>query len=156
MIRKAINKDIPSILELLKQVCGVHHVGRPDLFKGEGAVKYTAEELALLLQDQTSPVFVYTDKKDEVLGYAFCKLICYAEHNIFTDVKTLYIDDLCVDENCRGQGIGRALYEFVLGYAKQNSCYNVTLNVWACNESALSFYEKLGLKKQKIGMEVLL
>ena len=73
--------------------------------------------------------------------------------NILTDVQTLYIDDLCVDEKARGQGVGRALYDFVRGFAKESGCYNLTLNVWACNENALRFYEACGLKPQKIGME---
>jgi len=32
----------------------------------------------------------------------------------------------------------------------------VTLNVWCCNESAMKFYESLGMKPQKIGMEAIL
>ena len=73
-----------------------------------------------------------------------------------TDIKTIYIDDLCVDENLRGQHIGRALYDSVLAFAREQGCYNVTLNVWCCNEKAMKFYEACGLKPQKIGMEVIL
>ena len=73
-----------------------------------------------------------------------------------TDIKTLYIDDLCVDENSRGQNIGKNLYNHVIAFAKENECYNVTLNVWSCNESAIKFYEKCGLRPQKIGMETIL
>ena len=73
-----------------------------------------------------------------------------------TDIKTLYIDDLCVDETLRGKHIGKNLYEAVLIYAKEHDCYNVTLNVWACNTSAMRFYEACGLKPQKVGMEVIL
>ena len=73
-----------------------------------------------------------------------------------TDVRTLYIDDLCVDENARGRHVGEALYRHVLGFAREQGCYNVTLNVWACNESAIRFYEAMGLKTQKIGMETVL
>ncbi|MDE5678973.1 MAG: GNAT family N-acetyltransferase, partial [Lachnospiraceae bacterium] len=76
--------------------------------------------------------------------------------NILEDMTTLYIDDLCVDENLRGRHVGRALYEAVLAFARTQGCYNVTLNVWSCNESALRFYEACGLKPQKVGMEVIL
>ena len=91
-----------------------------------------------------------------MLGYAFCVFQEHRGDNILTDIRTLYIDDLCVDEALRGQHIGRALYEYVLNYAKENGCYNVTLNVWACNESAMRFYESCGLKPQKFGMEAIL
>ena len=76
--------------------------------------------------------------------------------NLLPDIKTLYIDDLCVDEACRGQHIGRSLYEFVLAFAKKQGCYNVTLNVWECNTGAKRFYEKCGLVPQKTGMEKIL
>ena len=73
-----------------------------------------------------------------------------------TDIKTLYIDDLCVDEKFRGKGVGKELYEAALSLAKEKGCYNLTLNVWSCNESAIHFYESMGLIPQKIGMEMIL
>ena len=155
MIRRAKENDIPDVLRLLVQVCMVHHNGRPDLFKGP-ATKYTAEQLKEIFQDDRRPVFVLTNEDDKVLGYAFC---VYQEHfgdNILTDIRTLYIDDLCVDEDCRGQHIGKQLYEYVLDYARKNGFYNVTLNVWNCNESAMKFYQKCGLVPQKVGMEKIL
>ena len=96
------------------------------------------------------------NENEEVLGYAFCVFQQHIDNNILTDIKTLYIDDLCVDETIRGQHIGRRLYEEVLSFARKSGCYNVTLNVWSCNESAMKFYEACGLKPQKVGMETLL
>lgn len=154
-IRRAKTKDIPKINDLLSQVLNVHHNGRPDLFKA-GARKYTDAQLTEILKDDTKPVFVAENENGEVTGYAFCIFQQQINNNILTDIKTLYIDDLCVDQNCRGQHVGRALYDFVRAFAKESGCYNVTLNVWACNESALRFYEKCGLNPQKIGMETIL
>lgn len=154
-IRKALPKDIPGLHRLLSQVLEIHHQGRPDLFK-TGVRKYTDEELAHLLQDENRPIFAATDESGQVLGYAFCIFQQYKDDNIFTPVKTLYIDDLCVDEACRGQHLGRQLYDHVLAFARAQGCYNVTLNVWAFNESALRFYESCGLKPQKTGMETIL
>ncbi|MCM1496818.1 MAG: GNAT family N-acetyltransferase [Bacteroides sp.] len=155
LIRRAVEQDMKGINCLLKQVLMVHHNGRPDLFK-EGGKKYKDEQLRDILQDALRPVFVAVDEKDSVLGYAFCILQQHADDNILTDIKTLYIDDLCVDEGMRGQQIGKSLYQYVLKYARQEACYNVTLNVWNCNESAMRFYEACGLKPQKVGMEVIL
>ena len=153
-IRRAENKDKIRIGDLLSQVLEVHHNARPDLFKS-GAKKYTDPELDAILADDTRPIFV-AESDGEVLGYAFCIFVQHKDDNILTDVKTLYIDDLCVDENIRGKGIGKALYNFVVEYAKKCGCYNVTLNVWADNKLALAFYESIGLHKQKIGMELIL
>lgn len=154
-IRRAQEKDMPRIDELLTQVNLVHHRGRPDLFR-YGTRKYTDEELRALLKDQGRPIFVAVDEEDRVLGYAFCVFQQHIGHNILTDIKTLYIDDLCVDETLRGQHIGSALYDAVLAFARESGCYNVTLNVWSCNPAAMRFYESRGLKPQKVGMEVIL
>lgn len=154
-IRRARECDIKDIYRLLGQVAMVHHVGRPDLFKYQ-ATKYTEAELEVLIQDDTRPIFVGVNEEEQVLGYAFCIFQQHINDNVLTDVKTLYIDDLCVDENVRGQHVGRQLYDYVLVFAKEQGCYNVTLNVWAKNESAMRFYESCGLVPQKIGMEKIL
>lgn len=154
-IRRAAARDLPDLVRLLEQVELVHHHGRPDLFKCGGR-KYTDEQLLAILSDPQTPILVACGKDDRVLGYAFCIFRQFLDDNILTDVKTLYIDDLCVDETFRGQHIGRTLYDAVLAFARENDCYNVTLNVWSCNEPAMRFYEKCGLKPQKVGMEVIL
>ena len=153
-IRRATANDKPRIEELLEQVLEVHHNVRPDIFKS-GTKKYTSSELDAIIQDNTRPIFVAEDE-GKVFGYAFCIFVEHINNNILTDIKTLYIDDLCVDESTRGKGIGRELYNYAVAFAKENGCYNLTLNVWADNNSALAFYEKLGLHKQKIGMELIL
>lgn len=153
-IRRAVYSDMDGINNLLRQVLEVHHNGRPDLFKS-GVKKYTDDELKKILDDDNCPIFV-CDDNGKVVGYAFCVIKQYLNDNILTDIKTLYIDDLCVDENCRGKHIGKSIYEYVLGYAKEIDCYNVTLNVWALNESAIKFYESCGLVPQKIGIEKIL
>ena len=154
-IRRAKRKDLNRINDLLLQVCMVHHKGRPDLFRF-GAKKYTNEELEEILEDEERPVFVAVDENDYVLGYAFCIFQQHKENAVLTDVKTLYIDDLCVDERKRGRHIGKTLYDAVIAFAKEQQCYNVTLNVWSLNENAMKFYQSCGMIPQKIGMETLL
>ena len=156
MIRRAEPRDIPGIMRLLVQVDMVHHNGRPDLFKGP-ATKYSAEELEAILQHEETPVFVCTDAADaQVLGHAFCIWQQHTGDRVLTDIRTLYIDDICVDEAARRKGIATGLYETVIAYARENGFYNVTLNVWACNPGAQAFYEKCGMKPQKTGMETVL
>ena len=154
-IKRADIRHLSGLNSLLLQVLTVHHNGRPDLFKGNTR-KYTDEQLIEMLKDDDKPIFVAVDENEKVLGYAFCKFIQHLNDNILTDIKTLYIDDLCVDENCRGQHVGKQVYDFVVDFAKKSGCYNVTLNVWTLNEGARKFYEKCGLVPQKIGMEKIL
>ena len=151
IIRYAEAKDANEINNLLYQVHKVHSDGRPDLFM-PGQKKYSDSELLEIIKNtEELPVFV-AESEGQVVGYAFCQLI-RSEENSRT-LNTLYIDDLCVDEKMRGKHIGTELLKYVLSFAKENGFYNVTLNVWALNESALKFYEKNGMKIQKYGMEI--
>lgn len=153
-ILRAEKSHINDISKLLNQVLEVHHEGRPDIFRSgkEGFRKYSDDELIEILENDETPVFVAIDD-DKVKGYAFCKFENVEESNSLNDLKSLYIDDLCVDENYRREHIGTKLLNFVKDFAKENGCYHITLNVWAFNEPARKFYENNGLKPLKIGME---
>ena len=155
MIRKANKNDIPGLISLLFQVNAVHHEIRPDLFKGN-TVKYKEKELAELLNDESKPIFVYVDEDGNILGHAFCQIIDIKNNQLLQDIRTLYIDDICVDENARGRHIGKAMYEYVRDFAQSIGCNNMTLNVWEGNDSALHFYKSMGMKVQKTGMEIIL
>ncbi|MBQ8726252.1 MAG: GNAT family N-acetyltransferase [Clostridia bacterium] len=154
MVRLAVEKDILNILDLLRQVNEVHFKGRPDIFKL--GVKYSYEEIKEKLNLKNEPILVWADGEDNAKGYCFCVVKKTEQSSVLKPIKTLYIDDLCVDEDHRGEHIGKALYESALNLAKELGCYNLTLNVWSCNPSAMRFYEKLGLVPQKIYMEKVL
>jgi ribosomal protein S18 acetylase RimI-like enzyme len=153
-IRFAKAQDVSGIIKLLQQVGRVHHEGRPDIFRGD-AQKYGPSQVIALLDKPGSPIFVAVED-DAVLGYCFCQLKIHEKDPVLCDRTELYIDDLCVDENHRGQRIGKALYEAACRYAKQRGCYNITLNVWSCNENAEKFYKALGVQPQKTTMEQIL
>ena len=155
IVRRAGSQDIPGILELLVQVDMVHHRGRPDIFKGP-VTKYDREQLAEIISDETTPVFVCVDDDGQVVGHAFCIHKQIVGDPVLTDIRTLYIDDICVDEQMRGHHIGTMLYDKVMEYAKNADFYNVTLNVWECNPRAKAFYKSLGFEPQKTGMEIIL
>ena len=170
MIRRAEIKDISGIISLLHQVNMVHHVLRPDLFKPH-TTKYNEQELEVLIGDDSKPIFVYDaessrpnggmasargQEESKILGHAFCMITEVKDDKLLQDIKTLYIDDICVDENARGKHIGKALYEYVRDYAQSIGCNNITLNVWDGNDAALSFYRNMGMKVQKTTMEIVL
>ena len=139
IIRKAEEKDIPRILELLEQVLQIHADIRPDIFI-PGTTKYTADELTELLKNAEKPIYVAADEDDVCMGYAFCQLQEQPFSNNMVPFKTLFIDDLCVDREARGRHIGESLFEYVKNEAKQLGCYEVTLHVWTGNTSAEKYY----------------
>lgn len=156
MIRLARAEDIPRLQELLGQILLVHHHARPDVFKSEGS-KFTDVELEAVINDPNKPIFVYEAKDGRILGHLFLMIKEVSDNNApLKSVKTLFIDDLCVDKEARGRKLGEKLYQFALDYAKELGCYNLTLQVWNDNEGAVRFYERLGMKPRCTEMETIL
>ena len=155
-VRRAVPKDIPEIARLLYQVNNVHADIRPDLFVHDQR-KYTDEELSVIVRDDETPVFVcYEDvSSDVLLGYCFAVFEKKHGHSL-KPLKTLYLDDICVDQNSRGMHVGTEIFSYVRDFAIKNGCYDMTLNVWEGNEGAKAFYEALGFKVLKYGMEIVL
>ena len=83
------------------------------------------------------------------MGYAFCQMQEQPFSTNMVPFKSLFIDDLCVDQQARGQHIGESLFEYVKQQAKEQGCYEVTLNVWAGNTPAEHFYEKTGMRTKE-------
>ncbi|WP_027422595.1 GNAT family N-acetyltransferase [Lachnobacterium bovis] len=156
MIRLAQEKDIPRIIDLLKQVLEIHANIRPDIFVS-GTSKYDVDEVKKMLNNDSKPIYVATDDADNVLGYAMCMIKDTPEDAINrVKIKQMFIDDLCVDEAARGQHVGSKLFEYVKSEAKKLGCYEVTLCVWSGNDKAESFYESLGMQTKEKIMEYIL
>jgi ribosomal protein S18 acetylase RimI-like enzyme len=153
-IRFAREADIPQIIGLLYQVGQVHHDLRPDIFRPV-TLKYDENDVKTIMQDVSRPIFIAAEG-DTVLGFGFCMVKTYQNHSVINDSTELYIDDLCVDEKCRSQGIGEALYRHICDHAKGRGYRAVTLNVWSCNVRAQKFYERLGMQPQRLYMEAVL
>lgn len=150
-VREARYNDVPAILHLLEQVNMVHHLGRPDIFKK--ATKYTDDELKAIMDDPGQLLLVAEDGEGKVCGHAFCIFQQHLGSQLLTDIKTLYVDDICVDDGHRRQNIGTALYEAVRKAATEHDCHNITLNVWELNPGAMAFYRSLGLTPLKTMLE---
>lgn len=151
-IRFATEKDIPQMMNLLRQVELVHHNARPDLFRN-GGEKYNETALKALLQDPTRPILAAVEEDDRMAGYAFCILQETKNDPVLLDRRELYIDDLCVDTSVRGKGVAQLLWERAVAYAKELKCDAVTLNVWEGNDRARHFYDNCGLKPRKTYLE---
>ena len=151
-IRRAEDRDLTAVLNLLKQVLEIHAEIRPDLFVS-GTTKYTEKELQEIFRDDRRPVFVAEAEDGTVVGYCFCIVEDTIVSNNLRESRSLYIDDFCVDEKSRGQHVGRALFDYVCDYARSIGCYDMTLNVWEGNDGARKFYEHMGFTPRKTYME---
>lgn len=154
-IRRASEKDIDNLIKLLQEVLEIHANIRPDIFIS-GTTKYTRSDLLEKLANDEEPIYVAVDENDEVMGYAFCALKQQPFSTNMVPFKSLYIDDLCVDSNYRGQHIGEQLFDYVKAEAKRLGCYEITLAVWAGNDGAERFYDRIGFKTKERIMEYIL
>ena len=154
MIRRANESDCPDILRLLSQVLEIHAALRPDIFIS-GTTKYTEAELKEIFEDDKRPVYAAFTEDGKLLGYAFCELKEPTKANNIVPYRSLYLDDLCIDESARHMRVGEALFEHVKQEAVRLGCHDVHLNVWEGNDARL-FYEKMGMKVRKTTMEIIL
>ena len=156
-VRPLEEQDVPKVMDLLEQVNLVHYNGSPDIFKHD--TKFSEDDVkSIFIGNEEKPVFVCVEVDDEglehVLGHAFREIQENLGNSVVKAKRTLYIDDICVDEAGRGHGIGRKLYEHVLAYAEADGDFdNITLNVWNFNEPAYNFYLSMGLTPQRTIME---
>ena len=151
-IRKAEEKDIASLIELLKEVLAVHAEIRPDIFSS--TTKYNEADIKEILKDDKKPIYVAVNDEDKVLGYLFLEHKDNKEASNQKFRRTLYIDDICVSKEHRREGIGEALFNFAKELAISLKCDDITLNVWSGNEAALKFYTKHGFKERNAILEL--
>ena len=143
-------------MELLREIAALHHAGRPDIFSGADP-KYDAAALREKFGRENERIFVSVDENDRVNGYVMC-VLQEKDDPFYTQrpYRTLYVDDLCVDKAARRRGVGRALMDRAVEEARALGCYHLDLNVWACNEDAIRFYESIGMQKERQYMEIVL
>lgn len=168
-IRPAQHSDIDELIRLLHQVEDVHYQARPDLFV-QGGIKHFPHELEQLLTDPNQPIFVaVADEGDssktplhqqtqgeQILGYAMCIWHHHDGSHALAQELSLHIDDLCVDQEARGLGVGTALYRHVRELAREAGARRITLNVWEGNPEARAFYDHLGFRAFSHNLEQLL
>ena len=153
-VRPAKKEDHPAVERLLRQIAQLHANLLPEIFR-PASQKYDAQQFAAMLGDPNAPILVAQDEHGEVLGYAILQVKIVGENYPVLLPRTfLYLDDLCVDVDARGQGIGSLLMQGVRELAKSRGIEKIELNVWECNEGAMRFYERLGFTTQRRGLEM--
>ena len=138
-------KDFKRVNELAKQVHELHVNWNPDLFLSVEEV-LQKDYFENLIQNEK--IFI-AKVKNEILGYVIFS-IKEKENHSMRYRKQLNIEAICVDENCRGNGIGTLLLEHIKNIGKKQDCTDMYLTVNQENESAIKVYEKFGFKVKNI------
>lgn len=152
-IRNAEIGDNIRIRPLQEEIARLHYLGRPDLFR-EDTRYYSKEAFQAKLANPDHFIYIAEDLDGSVVGYAFAWVIRHRGHPAYRDFDTFYIDDICVSERVRRQGVGKMLFARCSEKARELRCYNIELGVWGFNRDAIAFYERCGLRERMRRMEM--
>ena len=144
-VRKAADADAADIHRLLKVIAGVHRELRPDLFANVES-KYSVPELHKMIADNGEKRIFVAESEGKVCGY----IICWQEQD---RVKTLYVDDLCVDPSYRRRGVAKKLMDAASKYGRETGCVFMLLNAWDGNKNAEEFYRSYGMTERSKYLE---
>jgi len=136
--------DRDVVNRLARQVHGLHVLLQPDIYEMPEGELYPQERYDQALQDKE----LYLAKVEGIpVGYALLRV-----RQTLSGNKVMLLDELCVDEACRRQGLGTEMMKFIHVLAKAQGCHHLELNVNAKNEAALRLYEKCGYAVRDIKM----
>ena len=151
-IRKIQKEDRKQIIPLLEQVSRLHIKRRADIFKTK---KYQdIDKYALELISNKEKITFVAEQENKILGIIVLKIKEVKNHINLKDSKTLWVDELCVNKENRGEGIGKQLINKAKEIAKELNCIRLELNCWEMNKEAIAFYEKQGMQTQRRIMEL--
>ena len=147
-IRDMKKEDYEEIDRLMSQVHKLHVEGRPDLYC-EAEHVYSREEYEKMLENDDM-ITILAEEDNKVIGIC---IVSFRNRTCMIERRTAYMDDLCVDENIRGKGIGKNLFDCAKQKAKEMGAERLDLMVWEFNENARKFYESMGMNVQRYIME---
>ncbi len=148
MLQLARPEDRESVNQLASQVHTVHVHWRPDLFEMVGEL-YPEERFLKTIKERQ----LYVAKIDDiVVGYTLL-LTRQCDWPGVVKRKIMVVDEFCVHESCRGQGIGKQMMEDARALAKAFGCTDLQLGVYPQNDDAVGFYQKCGFAIRSIEMQ---
>ena len=148
MLELAQVSDRDAINAMAKQVHAMHVQWRPDIYE-------MVEELYPMerFREAVKQRQLFVAKIGGLTaGYVAVKIRDYNWPGVVKR-KVMFVDEICVEEFCRGQGIGKEMMDDVRALAAAFGCTDLQLSVYPQNDGAVTFYQKCGFSIQNIGMQ---
>ncbi|MBS5306584.1 MAG: GNAT family N-acetyltransferase [Clostridium sp.] len=150
-MRHAKLDDYKYISNISKELHIFHVKNRPDIYKEVNKTIYKSYFKELLNDENIEIIVIAKDKK--IVGYAMIRYIEIKSMDLLNDKFFAYIDEICIKESDRGQGLGRMLFDYSYDLVKSNGAESLELGVWSFNEGAIGFYRAMGMVEKNIRME---
>ncbi len=148
MLELATLGDQSAINAMARQVHAMHVAWRPDIYE-------MVDELypeARILEGISARELYVAKLAGQIVGYVSLKIRDYNWPGLVKR-KVMLVDEICVEETCRNQGIGKAMMEDVRALAKAFRCTDLQLGVYPQNDAAVAFYQKCGFTIRSIDMQ---
>lgn len=144
IIRDIAIRDFEEVNEIMKEIHSLHVRNRPDLYLDvdEPFPRKQFEEDV----ENENFISVLAEENHRIMGICFAQMM---EKICMVEKRTAYMDVLCVVEKYRKQGIGGMLFHYVQEKVKRMGAERLDLMVWGFNDTAYSFYEKMGMNVQR-------
>lgn len=150
MLELALESDWEDVHRLSVQIHDLHACWRPDIYYHSDE-PYPREAFLKGIEDKL--VFV-AKHHDTVIGYVVLSFISKGGPGT-VEKKVMRLDSICVDEVCRGRGIGKAIMADVCALCRAFGCEELVLGVHPENETAIAFYQKCGFSIRTINLEMI-
>lgn len=151
-VRLARENELERVNELRMQVNALHVAGKPEVFK-PGFPEKLRNYIYAIHKDPEQFITVAV-KDGTICGFAVLHHINRPENPFMKERDFLDIDEFCVDEAFRRQGIASEMIDFIREFAKEKGFHRIELNMWEFNQDALAFYEAAGFQTFRRYMEM--
>lgn len=151
-VRRARENELERVNELRMQVNALHVAGKPEVFK-PGFPEELRNYIYAIHKDPEQFIVV-AEKDGTICGFAVLHHINRPENPFMKERDFLDIDEFCVDEAFRRQGIASEMIAFIREFAKEKGFHRIELNMWEFNQDALAFYEAAGFQTFRRYMEM--
>lgn len=148
ILELARHSDLEAINVLTKQANDLHAAWRPDLFRNTD----TGFSESVFIQLQKDKEIYVVRSAEAVAAFVRIRIQPIGRPDDVPVRKVLFLEEICVDEQLRHQGIGMRIMDDLKVMAKAEGCTSICLSVFPQNENALAFYRKCGFDVTNIAM----
>jgi GNAT superfamily N-acetyltransferase len=132
-LEMATEQDVPTILSFIKALAEYERLADAVIATEDGLRR-------TLFGPRPYAECVIARFKGHPAGFA----LFFHNYSTFLGRPGIYLEDLFVKPELRGQGVGRALLQFLARLAQERNCGRLEWSVLDWNESAIGFYKSLG------------
>lgn len=142
-VREATVGDYKNLFELFGEVDTLHRDNLPHRFQKANGPAREQDYYSELIDNENDGLFV-AEKGAELVGFVHVIVRDTPPIPIVLPRRYAVVDSIVVKSGFQKRGIGRMLMDKMQEWAIAKGATSIELNVYEFNETAISFYERLG------------